>query len=71
MADFWIAEPFVALMMEAARTSETPVNFCRTTGRCNPEVSHLHTRRSVNLTTYLEFISALTARSERYTEEKK
>jgi hypothetical protein len=29
-------------MMEAARTSETLVNFCQTTRRYNPEDSHLH-----------------------------
>jgi hypothetical protein len=28
-------------MMEAARTSETLVNFYQTTGRYNPEDSHL------------------------------
>jgi hypothetical protein len=28
-------------MMEAARTSETLVNFCQTTWRYNPEDSHL------------------------------
>jgi hypothetical protein len=31
----------VALMMEAARTSETLVNFYQTTRRYNPEDSHL------------------------------
>jgi hypothetical protein len=31
----------IALMMEAARTSETLVNFYQTTWRCNPEDSHL------------------------------
>jgi hypothetical protein len=37
-------ESLVALMMEAASTSETSVNFYQTT-RCNtPEDSHLHTR---------------------------
>jgi hypothetical protein len=30
-------------MMEAARTSETLVNFCQTTRRYNPEDSHLLT----------------------------
>jgi hypothetical protein len=30
-------------MMEAARTSETMVNFCQTTRRYNPEDSHLPT----------------------------
>jgi N6-adenosine-specific RNA methylase IME4 len=29
-------------MMEAASTSETPVNFYKTTQRYNPEDSHLH-----------------------------
>jgi hypothetical protein len=32
----------VALMMEAASTSETLVNFYQTTWRYNPEDSHLH-----------------------------
>jgi hypothetical protein len=32
----------IALMMEAARTSEVLVNFYRTTRRYNPEDSHLH-----------------------------
>jgi hypothetical protein len=31
----------IALMMEAARTSETLVTFYQTTGRYNPEDSHL------------------------------
>jgi hypothetical protein len=34
----------IALIMEAARTSET-VNFYQTTRHYNPEDSHLHTRR--------------------------
>jgi hypothetical protein len=33
------------LMMEAASTSETSVNFYQTTRRNNPEDSHLYTRR--------------------------
>jgi hypothetical protein len=33
----------IALMMEAARTSETMVNFYQTTRRYNPEDSHLRT----------------------------
>jgi hypothetical protein len=36
---------FIALMMEAARTSETSVNFYQTTRRYNPEDSHLHEER--------------------------
>jgi hypothetical protein len=38
----------IALMMEAARTSETLVNFYQTTQRYNPEDSHLHTHRREN-----------------------
>jgi hypothetical protein len=45
MAVFWVVAPFAvsrfALMMEAARTSETLVNFYKTTRRYNPEDSHL------------------------------
>jgi hypothetical protein len=33
-------------MMEAARTSETLVNFYQTTRRFNPEDSHLHENRT-------------------------
>jgi hypothetical protein len=39
--------------MEAARTSETLVNFYQTTRRCNPEDSHLHTHRRENLKSYV------------------
>jgi hypothetical protein len=38
-----------AVMMEAAITSETSLNFYQTTRRYNPEDSHLHTRRRENL----------------------
>jgi hypothetical protein len=41
MAVFWVVAPCIALMMEAARTSETLVNFYQTTQRYNPEDSHL------------------------------
>jgi hypothetical protein len=41
------------MMMEAASTSETSVNFYQTTQRYNPEDSHLHTRRHENLKSYL------------------
>jgi hypothetical protein len=34
----------IALMMEAARTSETLVNFYQTTRCYNPEDSNLHTK---------------------------
>jgi hypothetical protein len=38
--DEW-AISLIALMMEAARTSETLVNFYQSTWRYNPEDSHL------------------------------
>jgi hypothetical protein len=39
-------------MMEAARTSETLVNFYQTTRRYNPEDSHLRTHRRENQKSY-------------------
>jgi hypothetical protein len=45
----------IALMMEAARTSETLVQLYQTTRRYNPEDSHLHTHRRENLKSYLPF----------------
>jgi hypothetical protein len=42
----------MALMMEAARTSETLVNFYQTTRRYNPEDSHLRTHRRENPKSY-------------------
>jgi hypothetical protein len=39
----------IALMMEAARTSETSVNFYQTAWRNNLEDSYLHRRRRENL----------------------
>jgi hypothetical protein len=48
MAVFWIVTS-CSLMMEAASTSETSVNFYQTTRRYNREDSHLHTRRRENL----------------------
>jgi hypothetical protein len=39
--------------MEAARTSETVVNFYQTTRRYNPEDSHLCTHSRENLKFYL------------------
>jgi hypothetical protein len=41
MAVFWVVAMSIALMMEAARTSETLVNFYQTTRRYNSEDSHL------------------------------
>jgi hypothetical protein len=40
MAVFWVVVP-PALMIEAARTSETLVNFYQITRRYKPEDSHL------------------------------
>jgi hypothetical protein len=42
----------IALMMEAARTSETLVNFYQTTRLYSPEDSHLRTYRRENLKSY-------------------
>jgi hypothetical protein len=49
---FWGRMWTIALMMEAARTSETLVNFYQSTRRYNPEDSHLHTRSRENLKSY-------------------
>jgi hypothetical protein len=45
----------IALVMEAARTSETLVNFYQTTPRYNPEDSHFRTHRRENLKSYFYF----------------
>jgi hypothetical protein len=37
-----VNESFIFLMMEAANTCETFVNFCQSTLRNNPEASRLH-----------------------------
>jgi hypothetical protein len=41
----WEAWVLIALVMEAASTSETSVNFNQTTRCYNPEDSHLHTKK--------------------------
>jgi hypothetical protein len=41
MAVFWVVAT-IALMMEAARTSQTLINFYQTIRRYNPEDSHLY-----------------------------
>jgi hypothetical protein len=51
----------IALMMEAACTSETLVNFYQTTRRYNPEDSHLHIRRRENLKSYLLHLTNITS----------
>jgi hypothetical protein len=43
----------IALMMEAASTSETSVNFYQTTRRNIPENSNLHTRHRENLKSHI------------------
>jgi hypothetical protein len=47
-----IIRAMIGLMMEAARTSETSVNFYQTARRYNPEDSHLRTHRRENLKFY-------------------
>jgi hypothetical protein len=42
--------------MEAARTSETLVNFYQTTRCYNPEDSNLHTHRRENLKSYFGIV---------------
>jgi hypothetical protein len=42
--------------MEAARTSETLLNFYQTTRRYNPEDSHLRTHRRENLKSYITLV---------------
>jgi hypothetical protein len=43
----------IALMMVSVSTSDTSVNFYKTTRRNNPEDSHLHTRRRENLKSHI------------------
>jgi hypothetical protein len=50
MAVFWVV--VWALMIEAARASETLVNFYQTTRRYNPQDSHLRAHRRENLKSY-------------------
>jgi hypothetical protein len=47
------SSPLIALMMEAARSSEASVNFYQTTRRYNPEDSHLLTNCRENLKSYI------------------
>jgi hypothetical protein len=46
-------------MMEAARSSETLVDFYQTTRLHNPEDSQIRTRRSENLKSYKMWFSAV------------
>jgi hypothetical protein len=52
-----LAASIIAQMMEAARTSETLVNFYQTTRRYNPEDSHLRIHCHENLKSYFSKIS--------------
>jgi hypothetical protein len=54
----------IALMMEAARTSETSVNFYQTTRRYNVEDSHLRTNRRENLKSYCVLYSRISFDTE-------
>jgi hypothetical protein len=56
MAVFWVVVYLllITLMMEAARTSETLLNFYQTTWRYNPEDSHLCTHRCENFKSYMD-----------------
>jgi hypothetical protein len=54
-----LAASIITLMMEAARTSETSVNFYQTTQRYNPEDSLLHTRFRENLKSHATGLFAL------------
>jgi hypothetical protein len=49
----------IALMMEAAGSSDALVNFNQTTRHYNPEDSHLHTHRRENLKSYITFLSEI------------
>jgi hypothetical protein len=49
----------IALMMEAASTSETSVNFYQTTRHNNPEVNHLLTHRRDTTTYSLVFTNEM------------
>jgi hypothetical protein len=53
----------IALMMQAASTSETSVDFYQTTRRYNLEDSHLHISGRENLKSHLQI---LVAKAPRY-----
>jgi hypothetical protein len=52
VSDILAASIIIALMIEAASTSEMSVNFYHTIQCYNPEDSHLHTRRHKNFKSY-------------------
>jgi hypothetical protein len=49
-----VSEVLIALMMEAASTSEMSVNFYQATWHINPEDSHVRTHRHENLKSHQE-----------------
>jgi hypothetical protein len=53
----------IALMMEAARTSETLVNYYQNTRCYNPEDSHLRTHRRDNLKSYYKMSTFLASKA--------
>jgi hypothetical protein len=74
MAVFWVVAPFslmavrrrlrgafasIAVIMEAASTSETSVNFHQTVWHNNPEDSHLRIRRSEDLKSRVHLVTHL------------
>jgi hypothetical protein len=65
---FSVVAPMIALMMEAASTSETSVNFYHATQPNNTEDSHLHSRRRENLKSQKSIctLHMNTPRDERY-----
>jgi hypothetical protein len=86
MAVFWVVAPcslvevyrrfrgacwvLIALMMEAASSSETSVNFYQTTRRYNSEDSHLHCQTTTSSTdicckNYLQKSSGIKSQSSR------
>jgi hypothetical protein len=70
MAVFWVVAPcslvdgWRMMMMEAARTSETLVNFYQTTRHYNPGDNHLRTHRRQNLKLYNVIMANLVLRSQ-------
>jgi hypothetical protein len=52
-----LAASIIIRTMEAARTSETLVNFYQTTRRYNPEGNHLRTHRRENFKSYMITLS--------------
>jgi hypothetical protein len=58
-----IIKAIVSVMVGAANTYETSVNFYQTTRRNNPEDSHLHTSRRENLKSHLKRVFILEYRN--------